>query len=55
MENVEQILLNMLPGKEEKESYLVFYLQSRWNNICGENVAKHLSIPTVLCGQIICC
>ncbi len=41
MENVEQVLLNMLPGKEEKEAYLVFYLQSRWSSICGENVAKH--------------
>lgn len=41
MENIEQILLNMLPGKEEKDAYLVFYLQSKWQNICGENLAKH--------------
>ncbi len=41
MENVEQILLNMLPGKEEKDTFVVFFLQSRWSSICGENVAKH--------------
>ena len=52
MENVEQILLNMLPDKEKKESYLVFYLQSRWNNICGENVAKH-SKPVQLENKVL--
>ena len=52
MENVEQILLNMLPGKEEKESYLVFYLQSRWSSICGENVAKH-SKPVQLENKVL--
>lgn len=41
MENVEQILFKMLPGKEERDTYLVFYLQSRWQSICGSNVARH--------------
>ena len=30
MDNVEQILLKMLPGKEERDTYTVFYLQSKW-------------------------
>ena len=41
MDNVEQILLKMLPGKEERDTYTVFYLQSKWKSICGENVARH--------------
>lgn len=41
MENVEQILLKMLPGKDERDTYLVFFLQSKWKKICGENVARH--------------
>lgn len=41
MENVEQILFKMLPGKEERDTYLVFYLQSKWQEICGGNVARH--------------
>ena len=52
MENVEQILLNMLPGKEEKEKYLVFFLQSRWSAICGANVAKH-SKPVQLENKVL--
>lgn len=65
MDNVEQILLKMLPGKEERDTYTVFYLQSKWKSICGENVARHskpvkletkfyILIPTVPSGQIIC-
>ncbi len=41
MKNVEQILFKMLPGKEERDTYLVFYLQSKWQDICGSNVARH--------------
>lgn len=41
MENIEQILLKMLPGKEERDKYIVFLLQHKWQEICGENVARH--------------
>ena len=52
MDNVEQILLKMLPGKEERDTYTVFYLQSKWKSICGENVARH-SKPVKLENKVL--
>lgn len=52
MDNVEQILLKMLPGKEERDIYTVFYLQSKWKSICGENVARH-SKPVKLENKVL--
>ena len=52
MDNVEQILLKMLPGKEERYTYTVFYLQSKWKSICGENVARH-SKPVKLENKVL--
>lgn len=52
MDNVEQILLKMLPGKGERDTYTVFYLQSKWKSICGENVARH-SKPVKLENKVL--
>lgn len=41
MEDIEKILLKMLPNQEGRNKYFVFAMQKKWQEICGENVAKH--------------
>ena len=41
MEGIERVLLKMLPNQEGRNKYFIFSMQSKWEQICGANVAKH--------------
>ena len=45
MDNVEQILLKMLPGKEERDTYTVFYLQSKWKKHLRRKMLPDIPSP----------
>lgn len=36
-----RVLLKMLPNQEGRNKYFIFSMQSKWEQICGANVAKH--------------
>lgn len=41
MEGIEKIILKMLPNQEGRNKFFIFSLQNKWEEICGQNVAKH--------------
>ena len=54
MEGIERVLLKMLPNQEGRNKYFIFSMQSKWEQICGANVAKH-SKPVRLERKILYC
>lgn len=46
MEGIERVLLKMLPNQEGRNKYFIFSMQSKWEQICGANVAKAFQTST---------